>query len=141
MLNIFSNFVPNKIITCNGKDPIWMNEKIKSKVKSKNQLYEVYTKNCRNEVDFLNLKNSITELNDLVSTSKTSYYENFGKKLNEPTIQTKSSWSILKSFYNNRKNPLIPPLLLNDKFVTNIKTKGNIFNKFFAEQCTPLKKR
>ena len=75
MLNIFCNFVPNKIITCNGKDPIWMNEKIKSKVKSKNQLYEVYTKNCRNEVDFLNLKNSITELNDLVSTSKTSYYE------------------------------------------------------------------
>ena len=89
-----------------------MNEKIKSKVKSENQLYELYTKNCRNEVDFLNLKNSITELNDLVSTSKTSYYENLGKKLNEPTIQTKSSWSILKSFYNNRKNPLIPPLLL-----------------------------
>ena len=28
ILNIFSNFVPNKIITCNDKDPIWMNEKI-----------------------------------------------------------------------------------------------------------------
>ena len=30
ILNIFSNFAPNKIITCNDKDPIWMNEKIKS---------------------------------------------------------------------------------------------------------------
>ena len=35
ILNIFSNFVPNKIITYNDKDPIWMNDKIKSKVKSK----------------------------------------------------------------------------------------------------------
>ena len=29
--------------------------------------------------------------------------------------------------------------MANDKFVTDIKTKACIFNKFFAEQCTPLK--
>ena len=28
----------------------------------------------------------------------------------------------------------IPPLLINDKFVTDIQMKANIFNKFFAEQ-------
>ena len=28
--------------------------------------------------------------------------------------------------------------MVNDKFVTDIKTKADIFNKFFAEQCTPL---
>ena len=33
--------------------------------------------------------------------------------------------------------PLISPYL-DDKFVTDIKTKTNIFNKFFAEQCQPL---
>ena len=48
----------------------------------------------------------------------------------------KKNWSILKFSYNNKKFPLILPLLINDKFVTDIKTKGNIFNKFFAEQCT-----
>ena len=46
-----------------------MNEKIKSKVKSKTQ---VYIKNGKNEADFLNLKNSIGELNELFSTTKTS---------------------------------------------------------------------
>ena len=66
ILSIFSNFVPNKIITRNDKDPSWMNEKIKSKVKCKNQLYKVYIKNSRSEVDFLNLKDSIAELNELV---------------------------------------------------------------------------
>ena len=44
ILNIFSNFVPNKIIACNDEDPIWMNEKTKSKVKSKNEIYKVYIK-------------------------------------------------------------------------------------------------
>ena len=27
---------------------------------------------------------------------------------------------------------------MDDKFLTDMKTKANIFNKFFAEQCTPL---
>ena len=79
------------------------------------------------------------ELNELVSPTKTSYNENLAKKLNDPTIQATSYWTILKSFYNSKKIPLIPPLLINDKFVTDIKTKAIIFNKLFAEQCTPLK--
>ena len=62
------------------------------------------------------------------------YFKNLGKKLNDPTIHTKS-YQILKSFYS-KKNP---PLLINDKFETYIKTKGNIFNKLFAEQCISLK--
>ena len=33
----------------------------------------------------------------------------------------------------------MPPLLIDHKFVTDIQAKANIFNKFFADQCTPLK--
>ena len=29
--------------------------------------------------------------------------------------------------------------MVENKFVTDMKTKENIFNKFFVEQCTPLK--
>ena len=29
--------------------------------------------------------------------------------------------------------------MIDDKFVTDIQAKANIFNKFFADQCTPLK--
>ena len=54
-------------------------------------------------------------------------------------MQAKTYWSILKTFYNDKKIPLIPPLLVNNNFITDIKTKANIFNTFFAEQCTPLK--
>ena len=53
-------------------------------------------------------------------------------------LQAKIYGSILKSFYNDRKVPLIPPLLIDDKFVTDIQTKTNIFNNFFPDQCQPL---
>ena len=53
-------------------------------------------------------------------------------------MQAKAYWSILKTFYND-KILLIPPLLVDNNVITDIKTKTNIFNKFFAEQCTQLK--
>ena len=84
------------------------------------------------------IESIIAELNDLISYKKDLYYENLAKKLNNPLLQAKTYCSILKSFYNDRKVPLIPPVLIVDKFVTNIQTKTNIFNKFFAQQCQPL---
>ena len=95
--------------------------------------------NERFESDFGFLKALITELNELISSTKTLYYENLAKKLNNPLLQAKTYWSILKTFYNDKKISVIPPLLIDDKFVTDIQTKANIFNKFFAEQCTPLR--
>ena len=54
-------------------------------------------------------------------------------------LQAKTSWSILKKFYNDKKILIIPPLLIDDKFASDIQTKVNSFNKFFADQCTPLR--
>ena len=45
---------------------------------------------------------------------------------------------ILKSFYNYTEVPLIPPLLVNNKIVSDFTKKANLFNNFFATQCTPL---
>ena len=54
-------------------------------------------------------------------------------------LQAKTYWSILKTLYNDKKISIIPPLLIDDKFVTDMQTKANIFNKFCTDQCTPLK--
>ena len=95
--------------------------------------------NERFERDSGFFKHLITELNELISSAKSLYYEYLAKKWNNPLLQAKTYWSILKTFYNNKKIPQIPPLLIEDKFVTDIQTKGNIFNKNFADQCTPLR--
>ena len=95
--------------------------------------------NERFDSDFGFIKALITELNELISSTKTLHYENLAKKLNNPLLQSKSYWSLLKTLYNDKKILLIPPLLIEDKFVTDVRTKANIFNKFFAEKCTPLR--
>ena len=58
------------------------------------------------------------------------------KILNKPLLQVKKYWSILKTFYSEKKISMIPPLLIGKKFVTDIKKKVNIFNNFFVEECT-----
>ena len=39
-------------------------------------------------------------------------------------------------FLNNKKIPCIPPLKHQNKYVTDFKEKAEIFNSFFAEQCS-----
>ena len=36
ILNVFRNYVPNKYITIDDKDPAWINENVKTKIKEKN---------------------------------------------------------------------------------------------------------
>ena len=47
ILNIFRSYAPNKYITVDDKDPVWMDEIIKSKMKAKNKPYKQYVKNRR----------------------------------------------------------------------------------------------
>ena len=95
--------------------------------------------NGRFESDFVFIESLVNEINELISNAKNWYYVNLAKKLNNPLLQAKTCWSILKTFYNDKKISLIPPLLINGKFVTDIQAKANAFNTFFADQCTPFK--
>ena len=74
ILNIFCNYVPNKCITIDNKDPAWMNEIIKSKIKTKNVFFKQYIQNGRLENDFVFLETLITEVNELISSTKKLYY-------------------------------------------------------------------
>ena len=71
ILNVFQNYVPNKYITIDNKDPVWMNKNIKTKIKEKNTFYQKYIENGRLESDFILLEKLITELNDLIFSVKT----------------------------------------------------------------------
>ena len=89
ILNILRHFLQNKYVTFDGKDPTWMKENIKSKIKAKNKLYQEFVKKGRQETDFCDLEEFVRNLNDLILQIKTSYYENLGKKLNDPTLSQK----------------------------------------------------
>ena len=90
ILNIFRNYVPNKYMTVDDKDPVCMNEIIKSKMKAKNKLCKQYIQNKRFESYFVSIKSLGNEINDLITNAKNMYYDNFAKKLNNTLLQEKT---------------------------------------------------
>ena len=50
----------------------------------------------------------------------------------------KHTGQFLKTFANGRKVPVIPPLPINNEFISNFKTEANYFNRFVNQQCTAI---
>ena len=90
-----------------------MNEKIKALIKKKNAFYRSQRKSIN--FDCTTLDAMILEVSNAIIISKTKHYERLVIKLNDSQTASKSYWSILKTFVNGIKIPLIPPLLENVK--------------------------
>ena len=133
--NIFSNFVPNKIVTVRDKDAPWMTPEVKKLILQKAKIYKRYVKNGRNENDYHNLRECISQCKNACNEAKNAYYTKLSTSLNDPNIESKKYWSIINKFLNKRKIPKIPPITHNNSIVTNIKEKAGLFNEFFANQC------
>ena len=139
VLNVLSNFIPHEVIVCDDKDPPWFNGKIKSLINEKLRTYNAYRKNIGNSQLRKNLSSLQQRLRDLIDDSKQKYFLRLTQKLNTIQKSTKAYWALLKIFLNNRKIPVIPPLFHNNKFVTDFKEKAELFNSFFAKQCSLIK--
>ena len=68
LLNIFHNFIPNKIILCDDKDPPWMNEEIKNFIKRKNWLFQCQRKS--GNLDCASLNSIAQDISNIVNPSK-----------------------------------------------------------------------
>ena len=86
ILNVFQNYVPDKYITIDDKDLVWIKEIIESKIETKNKLYQQYIQNLRFEGDLVFTESLTAELNDLISYKKILHYENLAKNLNNPLL-------------------------------------------------------
>ena len=78
------------------------------------------------------------ELPQMIQNRKEKHFYDLSLKLNNPQTSPKTYWSIIKSCYSGRKIPIIPPLSVNGKIITNFKEKANLFNKYFLSQYNPL---
>ena len=39
-MNVFSKFIPNKLVTFNDKDPLWMTSSLRDKINWENSIYK-----------------------------------------------------------------------------------------------------
>ena len=138
LLNIFRNYIPNKKIKISYGQPPWMNDNIRNSLKIRSKLTKIYYKNGKGKEDKERLDARAAYCTEQILKAKNDYIVKMTNKLNDPKTAPKTYWSILSRFLHNKKIPAIPPLLINDKFISDCRTKANLFNNFFVSICTPI---
>ena len=78
----------------------------------------------------------VNSTNKLIKEAKLAYYTNLGNKLSDPEIGQKQFWTAYKKIANKKRNTNIPPIIEDGTCISNCKLKAEIFNKYFAHQCT-----
>ena len=75
----------------------------------KNNAYKEYIRSGMMNNYYVRFENLTTELSNLIRDTKTEYHSKLAAKLVNPSTSAKTYWSILKTFANGRKVPVIPP--------------------------------
>ena len=134
--NIQSNYIPHETTTCDDREPPWIKNKIKQLIQEINNKYRSYILSKKNPQIFEKVKYLQNQLKFLTESIKERYCLRISKKLKDPMTSAKTYCSILKSLLNNKKIHCIPPLFHQNKYVTDFKKKAELFNCFFAKQCS-----
>ena len=70
LMNIFSDFIPNRYVTFNDKYPPWKTNYLKPKINCKNNLCLKYFKHGKRNCDYIELQRSIEEVSEDISKNK-----------------------------------------------------------------------
>ena len=114
-----------------------MNPKSSSPLRKRVKLTKLFYKNPSDSLKEL-LMSKFTECSNLILTEKENYQKMMTEKLDNPFTAPKAYWSVLNNFLGKRKTPDIPPLIVKDFVVSDFTTNANLFNNFFASQCSPV---
>ena len=138
LLNIFRNYIPNKIVKRSYRVPPWLTKLIKSKLKERSKITKEFHSKGQEPTVFTELNKISNECSNLIKNAKMGYIQKKSNALNDKNPDPKVYSTVLNNILHNIKIPSIPPILASGKTITNIVEKANLFNNFFASQCTPL---
>ena len=137
ILNIMSNFIPNRITKVTPRDPPWITQPLKTMLNKQNRLYRNFKGHGYKPEDKIRVNNFNAECTTAIKLSN-DYLSNIGDELSNPICSQNTYWKILYKLINKCKTPKIPPLLVNNMFIVNCKEKANELAICFTEQRTPL---
>ena len=106
MVNVMSNFIPNKTMIFDYRDPPWVNKNITHMINYKNSISKKLIHHNNSQ-----LKLHVRYLQDLlhakIQQAKRKYFENISHKLSSKTLNPKKYWSLLKILLDGKKIPCI----------------------------------
>ena len=73
LINIFSNFVLNSLVTFGDREPPWMDEFVTIKIKWKNKIYKDYIKNGITKSDYFMIQSEVNAVSEIIDKMKNDY--------------------------------------------------------------------
>ena len=108
IINIMSNFVPNKIIKVVPGDPPWITWSLKNMLNKQNRLFKNYERHGYKVDDKNRVDSFRKECEMAINKSKEDYLKKLGDKPVNPNTSQKSYWKIINRVMNKCKPPKIP---------------------------------
>jgi len=138
LLNIYSNFIPNKDKTIRPHQAPWITQTIKNFLRNKKRVYKTFVRNGQPVEKLEGIQKIISEGSRMIEDAKQKYLLKVGNTLASQDTSAKKYWSLVNTVINKAKIPIIPPLFENGLFVTDSAQKAQLFNDYFIRQCTTI---
>ena len=138
LLNIYSNFIPNRVQTIRPRQAPWITPTVKNFLRNKSRAYKSFVRNGQPDDKRAGIQKMIAEGSKMIEDAKRDYFLKAGKTLASPGTPSKTYWSLINTVLNKAKIPIIPPLLEDGLFVTDFTQKAQLFNDYFILQCTTI---
>ena len=138
LLNIYTNFIPNKVKTIRPHEAPWITKNVKNFLRKKNHAYRNFVSRGQPNDKLEGIQKMISEGGKLIEDAKRNYLLKAGETLANPATSRKTYWSLINTVLNKAKIPIIIPLLENGLFITDFSEKAQIFNEYFILQCTTI---
>jgi len=136
--NVAKNFIPFEDRTMHPRDPPWVTKNSKDFYNRYRRKFKKFLKNGCPAPDKTDIDDMKDKYNTLVEREKEKYMKSLGSDLSNPITAKKKYWSAMKKILKKNITTIIPPILQEGTFITDIKEKCNIFNEYFKNQCIVL---
>ena len=107
-----------------------MNDFIKNKFKWKQ--HDTKPKKWYKDSDYFKLQEAANAVPEVISRCKEEYQNHLALKCGDLVTNAKMNWLFLNTFYNGKKVPIIQPLLIDNKVISDFEVKANHSNNFFS---------
>ena len=127
-VGLIGKYVPNKIITCNGKDAPWITSKLKTAIRRNARVYRKWVKRGSKEQEHDNVRQVQNKSKQSIKQAIQAYYTRLGISFSIPKPAQKTCERPSKMLLIKR-NIQIYRQLLRIIPISNFHLKANIFNK------------
>ena len=101
-LLIFWNYIPNKKIKCNYRQPPWMTDNIKKSLKQRSKLTKIFYKNGQKNSDYIKVLEKSEECTSLIAEAKKNNILKMTYNLEDSNTASETYCPILNRFHYNK---------------------------------------